>query len=135
MALTHRKFLVLDLNTEGLQLLSRTLSRKFAGSTVVTASLMEQATELAQREAFDAIVVHRPIGMNGSEAVRTLRGLCPHIPIVWVSGSDHSQAAMAAGASCFLLYDEWLMVGGVVDDLLQNNPSLSANPNLGNCGD
>jgi hypothetical protein len=39
-----------------------------------------------------------------------------------VSGFDRSQVALAAGATAFLNYDEWLRIGTVVSDLLAPPP-------------
>jgi hypothetical protein len=42
------------------------------------------------------------------------------VPIVMVSGIDRTGPALAAGADRFLLYDEWLMLGTLVKDLLES---------------
>ena len=117
------KFLVLDLNAEGLQLLSRTLARKYPTALIYTASDIDTALEIARRRTLDVIVVHRPIGMSGRDAIRALSEISAGVPIIWVSGSDHSALAAEAGASAFLLYDEWLLLGGVVADALKQSSS------------
>jgi hypothetical protein len=42
---------------------------------------------------------------------------------VMVSSIDRSASANAAGATTFLLYDAWLMLGGVVVDCLKESES------------
>jgi hypothetical protein len=43
---------------------------------------------------------------------------------VMVSGIDRTDAALRAGATCFLNYDEWLRVGSLVTDLLGRSQAV-----------
>lgn len=47
------------------------------------------------------------------------------VPIVMVSGIDRTQPALAAGADRFLLYDEWLRIGTMVQELLAERQTHS----------
>jgi len=112
-------FLVVDLNPEGTALLARTLSRKFPGAVIISSAHSHDALENAKTQKPDAIVVHRPLDFTGEEMVRQLRETQPGIPIVMVSSIDRTESARNSGADSFLLYDAWLLLGGVVDDHLK----------------
>ena len=116
-------FLVVDLNPEGTALLSRTLTRKFPGSALIICAEALTAIHAAQTHKLDAIVVHRPLEVTGDEMVYQLREIQPETPIIMVSSVDRAEAARSAGANAFLLYDEWLMLGGLVADHLQKCPA------------
>ena len=107
-------FLVVDLNPEGTALLSRTLGRRFPGAVIITCAEAEDSVEKAQTQKLDAIVVHRPLEITGEEMVRQLREKQPDIPIIMVSSADKTESARKSGANGFLLYDAWLLLGGVV---------------------
>lgn len=120
-----RKFIVLDLNPEGLDILSRTLRRRFPEATVTTSATLEDALTINACEKVDAIVVHRPVGQTGEEAVRQFRKASATVPIVLISSTDRRASAIASGANAFLLYDQWQMLGGVLDDLIQEGAKRS----------
>jgi CheY-like chemotaxis protein len=103
------KFLVIDDHDDHRFLLVKTLLRKFPHAAVQECQNGETALELARTEAYAAIV----------DLVRRLRELEPNVPIVMVSGIDRTSAALAAGATRFLHYDEWLRIGTVVTELLK----------------
>ena len=114
-----RAFVVIDQNPEGTALLVRTLQRKFPGADVLDCVETDEAIRKSRTRKPDAIVVHRPIGMTGEESIRVLRKAFSEVPIVMVSSVDRSASALAAGASSFLHYDAWLMLGSVVEDLVK----------------
>jgi DNA-binding NarL/FixJ family response regulator len=114
-----RTFIVLDHNSEGSALLARTLLRKFPLSEILECAEADEAVTKSRDRVVDAIVVHRPIGMSGEDAIRILRKENPKIPLVMVSSVDRGNSALAAGASSFLHYDAWLMLGSVVEDLVK----------------
>jgi CheY-like chemotaxis protein len=116
---TPLTFLLVELNPEGADLLSRTLSRKFPGAIILSKQHVEDAIQVAAMHALDAIVVHRSIETSGEHLVRLLRSAQPNAPIVMISSVDRASEAKAAGADGFLLYDAWLMLGGVIADLLK----------------
>lgn len=112
------KILVIDHNADGLDLLTRTLTRKFPSAEIIRCSESGECIEVAGKEKIDAIVVHRAIGMTGGELIRQLRTIDPSVPITMVSSTERSEEATKAGANAFLLYDSWLMLGGVVADTM-----------------
>jgi CheY-like chemotaxis protein len=120
-------FLVVDDNDEHRFLLTKTLLRKFPNASVQECQDDETALVLAQAENLSAIVTHRTVGMGGIELIRGFRRVNPRVPVVMVSGIDRTKEALEAGATRFLLYDEWLRVGTLVAELLANErPSPSA---------
>jgi hypothetical protein len=56
--------------------------------------------------------------MLGVELVEAFRKINPSVPIVMVSGIERTTPALAAGADRFLLFDEWLRIGTIVQELL-----------------
>ena len=111
-------FLVIDFHPESRFLLARTLSRKFPAATVRECDDADSAIQLARTQDIAAIVTHRTFDVAGADLVRQLREVDPDVPIVMVSGIDREEAAVEAGASSFMPYDEWLRIGSVVEQLL-----------------
>jgi CheY-like chemotaxis protein len=126
MAFPNRTFLIVEHNPDGLELISWTLARKYPDASIQHVVETCDAIEILQRDSVDAVIVHRPIGMDGLEAIRAIRDGRPAIPIIMVSSVDYSREAIEAGATSFLHYDAWLVLGGVVEDAL-NRPG-SQNP-------
>ena len=115
-------FLVVDDNADARFLLVKTLLRKFPRAVIHECQSAETAIEFARREAQSAIIVHRSVELAGLDLVRQLREAHPAVPIVMVSGVDRTAAAQAAGATAFLLYDEWLRIGTLIGDLISAKP-------------
>ena len=111
-------FVVVDHNADTRFLLVKCLHRKFPGAVIHEAADGETALALAGRSDLAGIVSHRTTEMLGVELVRAFRALNAAIPIVMVSGIERGAEALAAGADAFLLFDEWLRVGTVVQDLM-----------------
>lgn len=65
--------------------------------------------------------------------VAVLRRANPTVPILMVSGVDQEKAALSAGATRFLSYEKWLVVGNVMSGLLAEtrSPFESAGPSDG----
>ncbi len=117
-----KKFLVIDDNADGRSLLARTLLRKFPQSLTIECAEAAAATRTASSEQLDAIVVHRAREMEGVDLIPLLRMINPDIPIIYVSGPDRSQAALAGGATSCLSYDAWLRLGTVIAEALDPQP-------------
>lgn len=111
-------FLVVDHNNDSRFLLVKCLLRKFPTAVVQEAQDGESAIEMARRGGLTAIVSHRTTEMLGVELVEKFREANVTVPIVMVSGIDRTKPALAAGADRFLLYDEWLRIGTVVQELI-----------------
>ena len=123
-------FLVIDHNAESRFLLVKTLKRKFANARVLESDEAEHALRLVHANRVDAVVTHRTFEVDGLELVHRLRAAAPELPIVMVSGIDREPSATQAGASAFLLYDEWLRVGTVVTQLLNAPLGQKASPEV-----
>jgi DNA-binding response OmpR family regulator len=82
----------------------------------------DTALAVARTDRLAVIITHRTSEMAGADLVREFRAINADVPIVMVSGVDRREAAAAAGATTFLLYDEWKQIGAVVEALLQRGP-------------
>jgi DNA-binding NarL/FixJ family response regulator len=116
-------FLVVDHNCDSRFLLVKCLLRKFPNAVVQEAKDGDSAIKMARRGGLTAIISHRTTEMLGVELVEKFREADRTVPIVMVSGIDRTQPALAAGADRFLLYDEWLRIGTVVQELLAERES------------
>ena len=115
---SHLNFLVIDADFDGRTLLVRTLMRVFPQAAIVEAQDYATALSLVDERTFDAIIAHRAIGADPETLVRGIREHERGVPILAVSGLDRSKEVLAAGATDFLNYDEWLRVGTVVSEML-----------------
>lgn len=129
--LSAAKLLVIDHNPDSGALLVRTLARKLSQHAVQLCEDSDGALRLIRSEAFDAIVLHRTLQQSAVELVKDIRQLNAAVPIIVVSGVDRSEEVLAAGATGFMRYDEWLNVGNVVMNALQ----FSKNPFSGQSAD
>lgn len=125
-----RKFLLVDENPDGRSLLARTLHRKFVHALTVECIDSQAALEAAADTKLDVIIVHKADDVTGLELIRLLRQVNPKVPILAVSGYDRTQEALAAGATRFLNYDRWLLVGSVVAEMLGLPANDSSSPHL-----
>lgn len=123
-----KRFLVVDDNADARSLLTRTLLRKFPQSLASECGDANAALAIVETEKLDAIVVHRAGDVPGLELISMLRRAAPTVPIVYVSGIDRTQEALAAGANAFLNYDAWLGLGTLVGQLLEKARSSSDEP-------
>lgn len=111
----------MDFHAESRYLLVKTLQRKFPGSLILEIDEEDPAIDLVRRRGVDAVITHRTFDVPGVQLVADFRAADPKIPIVMVSGIDREEAALAAGADCFLHYDQWLRIGSVVESLFQGD--------------
>jgi CheY-like chemotaxis protein len=116
------RFLVVDEDNDSRFLLEKTLLRKFPGAVVQGCRTADAALATARTDHLAAIVTHRTSEMAGADLVREFRAINAEVPIIMVSSIDRREAAATAGATCFLLYDEWLRIGSLVEELLQKGP-------------
>jgi DNA-binding NtrC family response regulator len=114
-----RSILVIDYNSDCGVLLVRTLMRKFPSCVVQICGDAPAAIRAMETQRFDALVVHRTEDIACVDLLPILRKIDPIVPIIAVSGIDRTTEAIAAGASMFLSYEEWLRVGMVVQELLE----------------
>jgi CheY-like chemotaxis protein len=112
------RFLVIDDNPDSRFLLVKTLLRKFASAAVQECQDADTAVQIAAQEKVDAVIAHRAGEIDGLTLIRLLRRVNTTVPIIMVSGINRAQQALAAGATFFLNYDEWLRIGTVVAELI-----------------
>ena len=120
------KFLVIDDNADSRFLLVKTLLRKFPSAVIHECQSSAAALGMAKTTDLNAIISHRTTETAGISLLRELRQINPHVPMVMVSGVDRRELALAAGADRFLLYDEWLRIGTIVEELIASHPSAVA---------
>ncbi len=125
-------FVVIDFHAESRFLLVKTLRRKFPEAAIHETDDAEKAIEIARAINLSAIITHRTFEMEGVELVRRLRDADPTVPIIMVSGIDREAQALAAGATSFLPYAEWLRIGSVVE---RHIASRGAPPDAGSACD
>jgi DNA-binding NtrC family response regulator len=111
-------FLVVDFHTESRFLLVKTLLRKFPSAFIQECEDVVAAVEFVKSQKVAAAVAHRTFDTSGHDLVQALRAADPALPIVMVSGFDRAKEARHGGADTFLLYDEWLRIAVVVDELM-----------------
>ena len=111
-------FLIVDDNPDGRLLVAKTLLRKFPNGTITECQTAEAAFRVLMQRPVSLIISHRTFDLEGIALVREMRERAPDIPILMTSGIDRRDAALQAGADAFLTYDEWLMVGNRVAEIL-----------------
>lgn len=112
------RFLIIDENLDSRYFISRALLRKFSDATFVECGSVETALEAIRSEPFDVVISHRTHEMDGISLVRALCAAAPDVPVIMMSSMPRREAALAAGAAGFLLYDQWLLLGTLVMDIL-----------------
>lgn len=115
-------FLVIDDHVDNRYLLTRTIGRKFPQAEIKECGEIEGALSIARTDNLRAIVCHRVDLTPGIELIRQLLRINPAVPIIMVSSYDRTREALVAGASRFLLYDQWLRIGTVIEEVLAAYP-------------
>lgn len=113
-----RRFLIVDDVADSRALVVRTLLRKFPSAVIQECQEPTSALHVAGTDRLDCIIAHRAFELDGITLVRMLRTVNPATPLVMISGIDRSQEALAAGATVFHNYDEWLRIGTVISEML-----------------
>ncbi len=114
-------FLIVEDNDENRFLLVRTLARKYPGAQCIECSDSEAAVAAVAQQSIATAIVHRAADEDGIPVIRLLRQASASLPIVMVSGMDRRTAARTAGATSFLCYDEWLLLGNAVADAMKTS--------------
>jgi CheY-like chemotaxis protein len=122
-----QKFLIVDDNPDSRFLLVKTLLRKFPQAVVQECQQSDPAVAIARSENPTVIIAHRTEDADGIMLIRLLRRVNTTVPIVMVSGYDRGKEALEAGATRFLNYDEWLRIGTMVAEMI-NDPAATASP-------
>jgi DNA-binding response OmpR family regulator len=95
-----RTILCIDDNSDVLQAEKAILER--AGFAVLLASSGAEGLHLAKNHAVDLVVLDWEMpGITGPEAAWLLRATQPTLPIIMVSGTDHSESSKGI-ADCFV---------------------------------
>jgi response regulator RpfG family c-di-GMP phosphodiesterase len=113
-----RKILLIDNHTDNRALLARTLLRKFPKVILSECKDRGTAIEAAGQEQVDVVVLHRTNDAEAVDLITAIRKVNKSVPILVLSGVDRSATVLKAGATKFLNYDEWLMVGSAVEALV-----------------
>lgn len=113
-----KKLLIIDDNPDGRVLLVRTLRRKFPNADLLEVADAGTALSVLGGVKFDAVISHRAGEFKGEQLVRLLRTANANVPIVMISGIERTEAARAAGANRFLNYDQWLLLGGIIEEMI-----------------
>ena len=117
-----RKFLLVEANAAGGDLMERTLSRQFPQAEFVRCDQLPEAIRALEMGGVDAIVVHKAVGASGEEVIRELRAIDATLPIVMMSSIDRTASAREAGATFFHPYDAWITLGSALDRVMRDRP-------------
>lgn len=117
------KILILDENEAGRARLVRTLLRKFPKCVVLECRDATTAAKMAPSECVDVAVVHCAWEMNQENVVRQIRRGAPDVPILVLSSGDRRTERRNLSIR-FLEYDQWLLAGNVVEELIRPKPKL-----------
>jgi len=118
----QKRFLIIDHNPDSAELLARSLRRKFALAAMFQTPDSDDALKTLASVQIAAVILHRALGADAVQMTTALRQVNPTVPIIVVSGVDRSESVLAAGATGFLKFDEWLMLGNVVTNALGDSP-------------
>ena len=114
-----KTFLILDDNPDGRFMVSKTLLRKFPQAMIHECADCDVAAEFVKSSQPSLAIVHRSLDADHVEAIQKLRAINPDLIILALSGDPRKEAeVLNAGATKFLHYDKWLLIGHVVADLL-----------------
>lgn len=112
------QFLVIDDNRDGRCVIERAVQRKFHEAPLHAFATLAAAAPVLQRVAAEPgawIVVtgqtpeHAPVAL--AAAVRAMHA---RVPII-VLGHNEAAAALASGATHFLEYEAWLLLGRLIE--------------------
>jgi len=123
-----KTFLVIDADADGRALLVGTLMRVFPDGAVTECQDARMALKLVKGHAYDAIISHRAIGSDPETLIRAIRREKRDVPLLAVSGIDRRKQLVAAGATTFLNYEEWLMVGRTIAEMISPQSNAPFNP-------
>lgn len=103
-------------DADGEFLIGHALKRRFPGAAVRACRDADDAVSVARsRSDWLGFVVHRALDLDGIGIVRRLRAINERAIVVMVSGRDQRAAALAAGASHFIRYNDWSGLGALFD--------------------
>lgn len=120
-----KKFLVVDSTPANPGLLIWALEHRFPECPVQLCQQAKEAVQILESERVDAIVLHRTNDSDAVKLIKTFLAVAPQVPIIAVSGIDRSEAVLAAGATGFLNYDDWMQLGNVVANVLQQQAPVA----------
>jgi hypothetical protein len=112
------QFLLIDDNRDGRCVIARAVQRKFDEAPLHEFAALSAAEPMLQGIGADPgtwIVVtgrtaeHTPVALAAA-----VRAMHPRVPII-VLGHNEAAAALAAGATHFLEYEAWLLLGRLIE--------------------
>jgi CheY-like chemotaxis protein len=110
---------VVDDNSDGRLFLSKTLLESFPRAEIVECEHSDAVLHELQCGKTAVFLLHRATDADGLPLVEMLRAASPTIPIIYLSGIDRTDAALEAGATTFLQYDQYRLIGQIVRDILR----------------
>jgi CheY-like chemotaxis protein len=113
------RFVVIDDNEDGRSFLSKSLLASFPHAEIIECENSEVARQELAGGKTALFLVHRANDADGLPLVELLRAANATIPIVYVSGIDRTHAALQAGATTFLMYDQSWLIGQTVREILR----------------
>jgi CheY-like chemotaxis protein len=112
------RYLLVDDNAESRYLLGKTLLQKTPNAILLECQNAESAFELVGDDGLVAVISHRAADMEGIELIAQLRQRNPRVPLVMVSGRDRQADAIAAGADCFVPFEDWRRICDILRPMM-----------------
>jgi len=121
------QFLLIDDNRDGRSIIARAIQRKYLEASLYAFAAFSAAAPTLQEIEADPgrwIIVtgqtaeHDPVAL-----VAAVRAAHPRVPIIAL-GRNNATAALAAGATHFLEYEAWLLLGVMIERVVASwNPT------------
>jgi hypothetical protein len=106
--------LLIDFNADSAGLLSHSMKRRLLDPEFDYAGDAIQAITMLATNTYTAVVINRTYEQDAVALVKTTRKIDPEVLIIACSNIESCDSMLAAGATCFLERDEWLLAGTVL---------------------
>ncbi len=122
----HPQFLLIDDNRDGRSVIARAMQRKYPDAPLrAFASFPAAAGALAEVPADPhnwIVVIGRTPASGTVELAGTVRAAHARVPLIALGRKEDARAALAAGATHFLEYEAWLLLGVMVERVMAEWP-------------
>lgn len=121
------QFLLIDDNRDGRELIARAVQRKYRDAPLRDFPEFAAAVPVLAEVGADPgdwIVLAGRTAEHGTTAlVAAIRAAHPHVPIIALGRQDEARASLEAGATHFLAYEAWLLLGVMVERVISAWPA------------
>ncbi len=130
MATPPLRVLIVNDETEGLQLWEHALTSEFSAVDVTPCRSADEALARLGREKFDAVITdNRMPTMTGIDLVQAIRSTDRCLPVLMLTGCpDREQEARAAGVTSFISGGNWALIRREIRHVLAAAVAAGARP-------